>query len=77
MFGVGRPRALDRNAKVRVMHWASRQFPLRQDQPRSTSAATGSAAGPRQPPPAPRLDARRASARTRLDATDICLRMSG
>jgi hypothetical protein len=22
MFGVGRPRALDRNAKVRVMHWA-------------------------------------------------------
>ena len=22
MFGVGRPRALDRNAKVRIMHWA-------------------------------------------------------
>ena len=22
MFGLGRPRALDRNAKVRVMHWA-------------------------------------------------------
>ena len=22
MFGLGRPRALDRNAKVRIMHWA-------------------------------------------------------
>jgi hypothetical protein len=22
MFGMGRPRALDRNAKVRIMHWA-------------------------------------------------------
>ena len=22
MFGIGRPRALDRNAKVRIMHWA-------------------------------------------------------
>jgi hypothetical protein len=22
MFGVGRPRALDRKAKVRIMHWA-------------------------------------------------------
>jgi len=21
MFGMGRPRALDRNAKVRIMHW--------------------------------------------------------
>ena len=22
MFGLGRPRALDRNAKTRIMHWA-------------------------------------------------------
>jgi hypothetical protein len=22
MFGMGRPDALDRNAKVRIMHWA-------------------------------------------------------
>jgi hypothetical protein len=22
MFGLGRPRALDRNSKVRIMHWA-------------------------------------------------------
>jgi hypothetical protein len=22
MFGLGRPRALDRNAKIRIMHWA-------------------------------------------------------
>jgi hypothetical protein len=31
MFGLGRPRALDRNAKVRIMHWVAQaaQFPSR------------------------------------------------
>jgi Helix-turn-helix domain len=42
MFGMGRPRALDRNAKVRIMHWA-RCLARRTEKGRAYGAVTAKA----------------------------------
>ena len=42
MFGLGRPRALDRNAKVRIMHWA-RCLSRRTEKGRAYGAVTAKA----------------------------------
>ena len=42
MFGAGRPRALDRNAKVRIMHWA-RCLNRRTEKGRAYGAVTAKA----------------------------------
>jgi hypothetical protein len=44
MFGLGRPRALDRNAKVRIMHWA-RCLSRRTEKGRAYGVVTAKALG--------------------------------
>jgi hypothetical protein len=48
MFGLGRTRALDRNTKVRIMHWArclARRMEKCEDQCKGAGRARGASVG--------------------------------